>query len=1104
MTAATNSQGASNTSLLERPAHLVVSGTSIEFALDELQRTSGVSIAYSPTLLPSSRSVSCECRDATVEEAVRTILDGSAFNFVVVGEQLVVRQRVPAGIQLPSTPVPLTSRVAIEPQAPAPLELPRPRREQVVGTITGRVRDAQTGRPVSAAQVYIAALDIGVLTQATGAYVLLNVPPGTHTLEVARIGYRNASALVTAAEAATIVQDFAVEEEALLLDAVVVTGTAGGSQRRSLGNVVSTLDAGDIATSAAVRIEQAIGNAVPGVRMMAPAGAAGGETSIRIRGSSSLALSGDPLIYVDGIRISTRRAFDGRGSATSRLQDIDPATIESIEIIKGPAAATLYGTEASNGVIQIITKRGVAGDATFEASAEVGANWQPHPERNFGLQWYTDAVTGELTNHNLYVLEQQPDRFGQPFFHNGPIQRYNASIRGGADLFRYYASINRTDEEGFSRGDWTKGWRAQTSLTAVPTPSLSLTVNAARTVRDTRDMGSLMCSYACWATPNAVDSPTRGAGRPYEAQLGGQTDIRGATRFSWSAEVSHQPTSWLTHRLIGGIDNSAIRRISFTPKGANGYEQFWGTNGREGVRQIWEVETPTRTLDYSATVSLSLSDQLTSRTSWGLQWSSREENQVFASGRNFAVSALGTVGAAAERESSESFVENVTLGTFVQNEFAWNNRLYFTAALRFDDNSAFGTDFDAAIYPKVSASWVVSEESFFPEDAFGLDVSQLRLRGAWGESGQQPDAFAAQRLYEPETGPDGQPILTRVAYGNPNLGPEKGSEIELGFDAAMLRDRVSLGFTWYRRATKDAIVARPVRPSEGFPGTQFLNLGKTSSWGTESELGIQLLTNDPLRWDLTLGLTTMGNRIDDMGGIPDIPVVALSGMPSRGQFHVEGFPIAGVFEKRVMSAEFVSGSSGAVTNILCDGGRGRGGLERGGPAVPCDEAPAVFWGGVDPTWQVHLGSSWTIAERWRLNATVDAQAGNVMIADYLAGQNTRFSEVFVKQNDPIFQANSLFARAADVIHDAGFARLREVSLSYAIPESWIARVGASTASLTGSMYNVAVLWEEQTHVSSGQRIWDPEMLSPNFEYNGIATGSPPPMSHMTVRLNVSF
>src|SRR5690606_10081032 len=340
------------------------------------------------------------------------------------------------------------------------------------GTVTGRVVDAQTRQPLGAAQVFIVDNNIGALTTAAGGYRLIDVPAGSYTIRAQLIGYRSSDQSVSVVAGQSVVANFEISQDALALDEVIVTGTPGGTQRRALGNVVSRVEATQLEQAAATTLEQALGNTVAGVRMMGPAGAAGGATSIRIRGSSSLALSGDPLIYVDGIRINAQKAFDARRSATSRLSAIDPSIIESIEIIKGPAAATLYGTEAANGVIQIITKRGMTGQVAFDASTQLGFQWQPHPERNFGLQYYDDPETGEIKSHNLYLLEQEPDRFGKPLFQYGPIQRYSLSARGGTDLFRYFASGNRVSEEGFSRADWLKGWGAQVSLTAVPRDEL--------------------------------------------------------------------------------------------------------------------------------------------------------------------------------------------------------------------------------------------------------------------------------------------------------------------------------------------------------------------------------------------------------------------------------------------------------------------------------------------------------------------------------------------------------------------------------------------------------------------------------------------------------
>ena len=183
---------------------------------------------------------------------------------------------------------------------------------QQTGTITGQVTSSQGGQAIPAAQVFIADLDLGVLSQANGRYSLLNVPVGAHTLTVERIGYRVTTANVVVAAGAPAVQNFVLSEEALQLDEVIVTGTAGGSQRRAVGNTVAAVDVGQISAGAPIAtVEDALMGRTPGVQLL-PATSAGGGSKIRIRGHSSLALAGDPIIYVDGVRLNDNRTAVGR------------------------------------------------------------------------------------------------------------------------------------------------------------------------------------------------------------------------------------------------------------------------------------------------------------------------------------------------------------------------------------------------------------------------------------------------------------------------------------------------------------------------------------------------------------------------------------------------------------------------------------------------------------------------------------------------------------------------------------------------------------------------------------------------------------------------
>ena len=230
------------------------------------------------------------------------------------------------------------------------------------GTVTGRVLDVQSGQPISAAQVFISSLDVGGLTLQNGRYLIQNVPVGTHTLSVTRIGYRTQQAQIVVGAGQTVEQNFAVSEEALQLDEIIVTGTPGGTQRRALGNVVTTVDVRDLVQDVAITNFQDLLTArSTGLQFTRLSANVGTSSPIKIRGVGSFNLNSSPLIYVDGVRVNNDASAGpnlGLGDGVSVLDDFNPQDIESIEIIKGPAAASLYGTEASAGVIQIITKRG--------------------------------------------------------------------------------------------------------------------------------------------------------------------------------------------------------------------------------------------------------------------------------------------------------------------------------------------------------------------------------------------------------------------------------------------------------------------------------------------------------------------------------------------------------------------------------------------------------------------------------------------------------------------------------------------------------------------------------------------------------------------------
>jgi TonB-linked SusC/RagA family outer membrane protein len=966
--------------------------------------------------------------------------------------------------------------------------------------IGGTVLDASTNQPLAGAQVSIAGTGQGGLTQANGRFLLLNVPQASVTLEVVMLGYQTWSEVV---ERGTLDLMIRLEPRALELDALVVTGTAGGQQARALGNTVGTVAAGRITqVSPLANVESLLTGTVPGVNVGVGGGEVGTGSNIRIRGASSISLSSQPLIYVDGVRVNGNNADGGGGiggvgvdgsTPPSRLNDINPEDIESIEIIKGPAAATLYGTEASNGVINIITKRGQRGAASFSLTVKQGGTWLPDPEEYFPSTYYRcqgtsgDCTTGAVTPFN--VLREDRIRNGNEWFQTGYAQGYAASVSGGTENLRYYFSGDWDRDEGIVDYNWQNAMRGRANLNWTPRDDLDVSfgLSGVRSQLKSASPNQPVTTAILWScfggceegsgANNPVDGPSRAyIGYLPEVLADSVDGFQDVNRTVYTFNGTHRATDWLTHRLTWGADWTETNNTELY-RPINGPGHFVPQGAKSAQRQT----TKFITLDYSGTATFEPNVDMSFATSAGVQYYEKEEDWIFAQGTNFAVATLETVSAGALKNAEEGYVENKTLGAYVQEQFSWRNRVFLTAAARGDDNSAFGQNFDFVLYPKVSASWVVSEEPFFGERDW---LQGLRLRAAWGKAGQQPDVFAALRTFEPAVGPGGSSTLRPENVGNPDLEPEVGQELEVGFDASFLEERLGLEFTYYDQTRDNAIIQVPVAPSIGFPGTQFQNIGEITNSGIELGLNAVLARADDWGLDMSLSLSTNSNEITSMGGLA--PQILNGANPTTGwagQYYAEGFPLGAIFLKNVVSSDITgSGATAVATNVMCEGGPvvpDTPNLSRGGgSAVPCADAPFIFQGSPIPTREISTGVTLTLFDNLQIFGQVDYQGGHTMVNGTAAGAHLffRVTREIHERDDPILLGYE--ALGADGINQAGlmdasFAKLRRIAATWTVPEQVAAQVGAERLTLTLAAHNLWTIWQATPEVF-GYPIRDPE------------------------------
>ena len=970
------------------------------------------------------------------------------------------------------------------------------------GTITGTVVEAKSGRLLVDAVVGVQGTAVRVVTNVRGQFTLTGLTGSTAQITAQRVGFLAVTRQAPVGGSPVRIE---LTELAVKLDELVVTGTVGEATSRSLGNTIGKVDvANTVVLAPPTKLQDMLSVNVPGVRVVRAAGSVGSGGITRIRGTGSLSLSNEPLLYIDGVRVYNEAAVatagfqNFSGESPSRINDLNPEEIESIEVLKGPSAATIYGTEASNGVIQVITKRGRAGRPVFETHAASGFTWLQDPEGRYPSAYYMDH-DGSVKEHNVQTFRLSK---GYPaIFSTGVPVSLGGSVSGGTERITYLFSADFNREEGYVSYNSQNKYNARANLSYRSTNDkfkIDLSLGTLRSATHSAQAFQPITTSIVWACVNnscrpdqanpsttGFNDPNGGRGftfyRPEDYAETNAYDYIDRTNFS--AKFTHQPFSWLQHHLTVGPDFVNNNSENLVERHADSRRPFFSASNGQKVQG--ENRTTYLTIDYGASATWQPTAGLTSTSSVGTQYYYKQLASLYGEGLIFAIPGPGNINGAAQRSASESFLENKTFGVYVQEQLGWKNRRFFTAALRGDGNSAFGKSFKAVYYPKFSLSWVISEEPFLANKSW---IPQLKIRSAWGKAGQQPDVFSALRTYQAKVGHLGSGVVTPQNFGNADLKPEVGQEFEVGFDAGLLNQRVGIEFTYYDKKINDAILNIPLKPSGGFPGYSFVNIGQTRNKGIELAVDVSPVAAQNLGLDLRFTIAKNDSKITSMGGLP--PAIATW----ASQYNVEGFAPASFFLKRVVSATVVKVAKEVptATNIMCEGGTDLG--AGNGAVVPCADAPRIYRGNPTPSWSGSGSATLTISKRLRLLALVDYLGGSTTDVGDVGFGHLFFlnSKSILTGDDPILTGyygllQSGYGGAGDAagLFNSGFARLRTVSASYQLPAGLTRWVGASQGSFTVSGENLAFLWRAQTE-GHGTKWIDPE-IHPNFA--GDVTGS---------------
>jgi TonB-linked SusC/RagA family outer membrane protein len=977
---------------------------------------------------------------------------------------------------------------------------------QGTGTIRGTITEEATKRPIPNVSVILVGPNAEAQTDAQGKYVLRNVLPGTQTIRVRAIGYTAMSARTTVTAGQDAVVDFALTKATIQLEELVVTGTTGATTKKEIGNAVTSVSVAELVDVAPIQnVQELLNTRSPGLTLTANSGLLGAGSAVQIRGAGSLNAGYVPVYYIDGIRfeaspVSTAGVTNGTVQYSSPMDFINPADIERIEVIKGPAASTLYGADAAGGVIQIITKKGLRGAERTQWSASVGYSssaWNADIPLN-----YYQCNAAKIRNPGTYpgcndpskitfatkngpvtgIPESDIMRFGDSMFVivDSPLERDPAALRtgagtnlqlsarGGTQTLGYFVSFNRLDEEGiyFNNNLNRTGGRANFDFT--PSKILNMGVNFSYTrsnyqmpLSDNASNGILRNAYR--GKSRATKDPWAAGWFGFGAEQSNEYDLKTyEERTTLGLTANLTPNSWLESRLVLGMDKYDRRDQTFYQIDPTAK---WGaTNGTGAITQRLPV-THNWTVDWSASGRASLTPSLTSKTSVGVQLNSRQYRRWTAYGDGLVANNLNLVGAAANTTGDEALVEQTGLGVFLQETFGWRDRLYATAAVRVDDNSAFGSDFSLVAYPKASVSYVISEEGFF-DVSF---VDELKLRAAYGQAGNAPAPFVADRTFAPTTGTIGdvaQSGLVPSAFGNPDLKAEKGVEFEVGFDASLWRGLVGLEVTYFNKTTKDALMSIPDPPSTGFTSSHYVNVGEISNKGIEMLAQVSPVRNRNFVWDMTASLTFHGNKLVSFGGTRD--EIAF-GAFTTSQRHREGYPLGGFWavdvQRNADGSIFTDANGNVVVDNTCtwpdtEDPDGRNGS--------CHE---IYRGPSTPTREIGFANAFQLWGNLRVFANLDYKGGHYIVCAICSirnRSNTNTWEVANPNADPTEVKRWLSLQTDTHIMPADFLKLREIAVTYTIPPSLGSFFSQNRMSVTASGRN---LWMTTKYNGTG----DPEV-----------------------------
>jgi TonB-linked SusC/RagA family outer membrane protein len=940
--------------------------------------------------------------------------------------------------------------------------------------LTGKVTD-ETGTPLPGITVAIKNTKAGAMTDVNGKFVInAELKQGTYTVSFSGIGFAARQSELVIGTAGTYTLDAQLGAAVSKLDEVVITGTSAGTTRKQLGSYVSTVKAAELSKGATGNVLAALQGKTMGAQITQNSGDPAGGISVKLRGISTISGSTEPLYIIDGVIIdnSTTRvtnadaSYNGGTSVGSvgqnRMVDINPADIESMEVLNGAAAAAIYGSRANAGVVQIFTKRGSGGAPVVNFSTSFNVNQLRkkldvnEAPTKFGGDPATSTQT-ILTPTITNTTDVQRYDYQDYIFRTGVGSDNNISVTGGQNKTKYYASAGYLYNQGIVRNtDFNRySFRLNLDQELNNWISFNASMNYVYSKSNEKPDGNSFFSptnsvtiignyYDIWARDaqgNIKAVGERGRVNPVSV-IEDIKQQQQTSRIIAGAGIKLKPVKNLTIDYHMGIDNYSQDGTTLIPPYAyNVSSSFFGGGAsldptQNGYASAGNNNSFLINHDLNATYNAQISSRLASVTQVGFSQQYSRMHYALQQGRGLPPYVTTVSGAATAITGYDQRTETSISGEYIQQNFKYRDQFFVTGALRVDGSSVFGESERNQLYTKLSGSYVISGTDYWRNLGLSKWWNVLKLRAAYGESGNLTGipAYGRYNTYNAVAFVGAASFTSPTTYTNPNVKPERQKELEFGTDLAFLDNRVNVSVNVYHKRVNDLLISRAIAPTQGY-SSSLDNIGSLQNNGVEVLLNVAPVKTKDFEWNLTAIWNHNRNKALDIGQSlilystnSGAPVAIANGQPI-------GFFYGTFFARDANGKEITNAAGIPLTELGTQNGAMSYTAGRDANGLPTGSSLQKKIGDPNPDWTGTLTNDFRY-KRWNLHTQLDAvQGGSVFNADFRTRQGVDNGKV-AEQEDrgqlPRGYIAGVYAIQEWRIDDGSFVKLRELSLSYNI------------------------------------------------------------------------